>query len=128
MEFEINGTKWTIEEIDANRMKEEAGNDYILGLTVYKPQKVYLVNDQANIIDTLKHELMHVWLSEHAHSQNNMRKFHFEEVCELVAKSNSFINEIVNKYKEAKNEEKSIKRTRKDIHTRTKESGKSKRK
>lgn len=112
MEFEINGTKWTIEEIDANRMKEEAENDYCMGLTIYKPQKIYLVNDQANIISTLKHELVHVWLYEYGHSQNDTRKFHFEEVCEIVARSNSFINEIVNRYKEAKNEKERTKKTR----------------
>ena len=49
---------------------------------------------------TLKHELMHVWLYEHGHwSQTEKCNFNYEELCELVALSNDFINKIVNEYK-----------------------------
>ena len=48
---------------------------------------------------TLKHELMHVWLYENGHTnQNNDEIFGYEDVCELVALSNNSINKIVNLY------------------------------
>lgn len=57
-----------------------------------------LLKDQANIIKTLKHELTHVWLYEYGHNQNDDKTFSYEDVCEVVASSNDFINEIVDKY------------------------------
>lgn len=48
---------------------------------------------------TLKHELMHVWLYENGHiNQGDGCFFGYEEVCELVAYSNDFINKVVNLY------------------------------
>lgn len=52
---------------------------------------------------TLKHELMHVWLYENGHkNQNGDEIFGYEDVCELVALSNGSINRIVNLYLEEK--------------------------
>ena len=52
---------------------------------------------------TLKHELMHVWLYENGHTnQNGDEIFSYEDVCELAALSNSSINRIVNLYLEEK--------------------------
>lgn len=52
---------------------------------------------------TLKHELMHVWLYENGHkNQNGNEIFNYEDVCELVALSNNSINRIVKKYLKAK--------------------------
>ena len=56
-----------------------------------------LLKDQANIIKTLKHELTHVWLYEYGHNQSE-KEFNNENVCEIVASSNDFINEIVEQY------------------------------
>ena len=109
MEFEINGIKWTIENIDEKRMKEEVEKDgEFLGLTVYSKQKVYLLNSlsESILIQTLKHELTHVWLDSYAHPQNDDYKYHFEQVCEIISKSNDFINEVVKRYKEVNNEKK----------------------
>ena len=56
-----------------------------------------------NMLLTLKHELMHVWLYENGHTnQNNDEIFGYEDVCELVALSNNSINRIVNLYLEIK--------------------------
>lgn len=56
-----------------------------------------------NMLLTLKHELMHVWLYENGHTnQNGDEIFDYEDVCELVALSNSSINRIVNLYLEIK--------------------------
>lgn len=57
-----------------------------------------LLKDQANIIKTLKHELTHVWLYEYGHNQNDEKTFTYEDVCEIVASSNDFINETVKVY------------------------------
>ena len=78
-------------------MKLESGDDYTLGLTIYKPQKILLVNTQVNLIRTLKHELMHVWLYEYGHYPKET--FTHESICEIAANSNEFINEVVNEFK-----------------------------
>ena len=96
--FEINGTKWTIENVDEAIINNETKNDYTLGVTIYKTQKILLLSEQANIIKTLKHELMHVWLYELGHNQSE-KQFNCEDVCEIVASSNDFINKVVEKYK-----------------------------
>ena len=98
MEFEINGAKWIIEEVDDAVMNNEMKNDYTLGVTIYKEQKILLVKSNANILRTLIHELTHVWLYEFGHNQHE-DNFTYEDVCEIVACSNNFINEIVEKYK-----------------------------
>ena len=52
---------------------------------------------------TLKHELMHVWLYENGHkNQDGDEVFNYEDVCELVALSNNSINRIVKEYLYAK--------------------------
>lgn len=98
MKFEINNTTWTIEKVDEATINNEMKNDGTLGVTIYKIQKIMLLKDQANIIKTLKHELTHVWLYEYGHNQNDEKTFSYEDVCEIVASSNDFINEIIQKY------------------------------
>lgn len=97
--FKINNTEWSIEEVDEATINNEMKADGTLGVTIYKTQKIMLLKDQANIIKTLKHELTHVWLYEYGHNQNDEKTFSYEDVCEVVASSNDFINEIVEKYK-----------------------------
>ena len=104
MEFKINGTKWTIEDVGESQMYLESESKFNLGVTIYKSQRILLDKEQVNIIKTLKHELMHVWLYEYGHSQND-NKFSYEDVCEIVASSNDFINEIVDKYIKLENKE-----------------------
>lgn len=107
MEFEINGAKWIIEEVDDAVMNNEMKNDYTLGATIYKEQKILLVKSNANILRTLIHELTHVWLWEYGHNQHREDKiFTHEDICEIVASSNNFINEIVEKYKKQQSEAK----------------------
>lgn len=100
MKFKINNTEWTIEEVDEATINNEMKADGTLGVTIYKTQTIMLLKDQANIIKTLKHELTHVWLYEYGHNQNDDKTFSYEDVCEVVASSNDFINEIVRQYKE----------------------------
>lgn len=102
MKFKINGTEWSILEVSADKMNNEQKNDYTLDLTIYTKQEIWLLEGQPNIIATLKHELTHVWLYEYAHIQHEEIKYCYEEVCEIVAKSNEFINKVTNKYKREK--------------------------
>lgn len=99
MKFEINNTEWTIKEVDEATINNEMKNDYTMGVTIYKTQEILLLKDQANLIKTLKHELIHVWLYEYGHAQNDETKYSYEDVCEIVASSNDFINKIVEMYK-----------------------------
>lgn len=94
MKFKINGTVWTIKEVDKDNMKLNNS----LGETDYTDQEIRLLKNIKNKERTLKHELMHVWLWEHGHSQKEDEDYNHESVCEIVACSNDFINEIVKKY------------------------------
>ena len=96
--FKINNTERSIEEVDEATINNEMKADGTLGVTIYKTQKIMLLKDQANIIKTLKHELTHVWLYEYGHNQNDEKTFTYEDVCEIVASINDFINEIVQEY------------------------------
>ena len=102
MKFKINNTEWTIKEVTEAEINNEMKNDYTMGVTIYKTQEILLLKDQANIIKTLKHELMHVWMYEYGHAQNDDKKYDYEDICEIVASSNDFINEIVLLYNDKK--------------------------
>lgn len=69
-----------------------------VGLTDYQTSTIYIKRlDFAFMIKTLKHELCHVWLFENGHNQSE-KEFNCEDICEIVACSNNFINEIINEY------------------------------
>ena len=97
MNFKCNNSEWTIKVVNEAAINNEVKNDYTLGVTIYKTQEILLLHDQANIIKTLKHELVHVWLYEFGHNQHE-KEFDMEDICEIVSSSNDFINEIVNKF------------------------------
>lgn len=101
MKFNINNTEWTIKTVDEATINNEMKNDCTLGVTIYRKQEILLLEDQANIMKTLKHELMHVWLYEYGHNQNDEKTFTDEDICEIVASSNDFINKIVQSYAKA---------------------------
>ena len=98
-EFKINNTKWTIKEVSEAEINNEMKNDYTMGVTIYKLQEILLLENQANLIKTLKHELTHVWLYEYGHRHDEEKKFDYEDICEIVASSNDFINNVVEQYK-----------------------------
>lgn len=100
--FKINNTEWSIKEVSEAEINNEMKNDYTMGVTIYKTQEVLLLKEQANIIKTLKHELIHVWLYEYGHRQDDEKKFDYEDICDIVASSNDFINEIVLLYNDKK--------------------------
>lgn len=100
MKFEINNTEWNIKTVDEATINNEMKEDGTLGVTIYKTQEILLLENQANIIKTLKHELIHVWLYEYGHSQRKEPTYDSEDVCEIVASSNDFINKVIEEYKE----------------------------
>ena len=87
-----NWTVYTIYETD-----KIGGKEGYLGYTDY--DKHIVVLEKASIrkmIDTLKHELMHVWLKENGYNQDKL--FDVEELCDIVAYSNSFISSVTDDY------------------------------
>lgn len=99
MKFKINNTEWNIKVVDEATINNEMKQDGTLGVTIYKTQEILLLKDQANIIKTLKHELMHVWLYEYGHIQDDNTTYGYEDICEIVASSNDFINRVVRQFK-----------------------------
>lgn len=98
MRFKINNTEWSIKLVDEATINNEMKQDGTLGVTIYKTQEILLLENQANIVKTLKHELTHVWLYEYGHNQHE-KEFNMEDICEIVASSNDFINEVVKQYR-----------------------------
>lgn len=97
MDFIINNAKWKVKKVTEDEMKVLNEGEVFLGLTDYTKQEIYLLEKQANILKTLKHELMHVWMYEYGHNQQD-RQFTYEDVCEIVSSSIDFINEKVDMY------------------------------
>lgn len=97
--FEINNNIYTI--YDVNKI---TGKDNYVGRSHYEDRTIYVENGtKEQMLLTLKHELMHVWLYENGHTnQNNDETFGYEDLCELVALSNDSINRIVNEYLKCK--------------------------
>lgn len=93
-EFDINGETWKI--IQVPQITDEIT---IIGETEYHTRTIRLLDwvDRTTRIRTLKHELTHVWLWEYGHNQQE-KEFNHEDVCEIVASSNDFINTIVTDY------------------------------
>ncbi len=93
--FEINNHIYTIYNVN-----KIIGKESYVGRSHYEDRTIYIEKgNEEQMLLTLKHELMHVWLYENGHkNQDNQEIFDYEELCELVALSNNSINRIVNKY------------------------------
>lgn len=99
-EFVINDRIYSIYDVD----KIEGKNNYV-GRSNYLDRTLYIEKGtEEQMMLTLKHELMHVWLYENGHTnQSGNEVFNYEDVCELVALSNNSINRIVEEYLYYKN-------------------------
>ena len=99
-QFIINNNIYKIYDVD-----KITGKENYVGSSHYEDKTIYV--EKGNFKDmllTLKHELMHVWLYENGHTnQTGDEVFDYEDVCELVALSNNSINRIVNEYLSNKN-------------------------
>ena len=100
--FIINNNIYTIYDVD----KIIGKNSYV-GRSHYEDRTLFIEKGtKEQMMLTLKHELMHVWLYENGHkNQNNQETFDYEELCELVALSNNSINRIVDLYTNSKNKQ-----------------------
>ena len=98
--FKINNKIYTIYDVD----KIEGKTSYV-GQSDYLDTNIYI--EKGSIKDmllTLKHELMHVWLYENGHkNQSGDEVFSYEDLCEYVALSNDSINKVVDEYLKNKN-------------------------
>lgn len=103
-EFKINNDKWQIEEKSKEELKELYKEDeeekvyFVFGVTI-KPQHVIYINKdmcEEQKIKTLKHELTHCYIWEYG--LYNVMDVNEEVICDIVASSNDFINEVVEKY------------------------------
>ena len=94
-DFEINNRIYTIYDID-----KIEGRKNIVGQSIYNDTDIYIEEGTyKQMLLTLKHELMHVWLYENGHTnQDHNEVFSYEDLCEYVALSNDSINKIVNEY------------------------------
>ena len=108
LEFKINNDKWIIEEKSKEELEKlyqketEEEVYFVFGVTV-KPQHVIYINKdmcEEQKIKTLKHELTHCYIWEYG--LFNVIEVNEEIICDLVACSNDFINEVVEKYKNRK--------------------------
>ena len=94
-QFEINNHIYTIYDVD----KIEGKENYV-GSSHYDSRNIYIEKgDIEEMLITLKHELMHVWLYENGHTnQDGKEVFDYEDMCELSALSNDSINKITSLY------------------------------
>ncbi len=102
MKFKINGNAWeisTISNTEIDNIEGNNGENFIHGTTRYGLNKIFINEDTPEQLRTLKHELVHVWLYEYGHRPDEKR-YNEEDICEIVASSNDFINEIVEQYKQ----------------------------
>lgn len=93
-DFEIKNKYYRIYNVDKIK-----GKKTYVGVTDYDTKEIFIENgDYYNMIKTLIHELMHVWLHENGHKHQDNGCFTYEQVCEVVAQGYEFINEIIKDY------------------------------
>ena len=102
MKFKINNDTWEIRKADKDKMKElwnriTGENTCVFGLTIKTSQIIYICSDicKEQQIKTLKHELAHCYIWEYGFYYVDADE---ETICEIVAKSNDFINNVVDDY------------------------------
>lgn len=99
-EFTINDKIYSIYDV----YKIDGKKSYV-GRSNYDDRTIYVeYGTYEQMMYTLKHELMHVWLYENGHkNQDGKEVFSYEDLCEYAALSNNSINKIVNLYVNSKN-------------------------
>ena len=107
MKFTINNDEWQIEEKSKDELKElyeketQEKTYFVFGVTIKSAHIIYINKDmcEEQKIKTLKHELTHCYIWEFG--LYNVMDIN-EDICEIVASSNDFINVIVEQYKREK--------------------------
>lgn len=113
MKFKINNHNWEIIEISNEKIQKlyedvtGIKDNFAYGVTCYSTQVIF-INEEINkecILFALKHELAHCYLWSYGFREVDYGE---EIVCDVIANSNDFINEIVNKYKKLKEGDKKM--------------------
>lgn len=92
--FIIKGYYYVIYEVDRIEGKET-----FIGESDYTNKTIKLEKSNARQMRlTLIHELLHVWLYENGIKNQEDGCFTFEDVCEIAAYSNDFINYALEVY------------------------------
>lgn len=105
MKFTINNDEWQIEEKSKNELKElyeketQEKTYFVFGVTIKSAHIIYINKDmcEEQKIKTLKHELTHCYIWEFG--LYNVMDINEEVICDIVASSNDFINEVIEQYK-----------------------------
>jgi len=96
--FWINKKLYTIYDVD-----KIEGKDSYIGETRYEKGIILIEKGPTQeMIDTVGHELAHVWLYENGHPYQDGGCFTYEDLCEYMSFSWEFISYNVEKYIRAK--------------------------
>ena len=102
IKFKINNHTWIIEEKSGKELLKLYDNEnatFVFGLTSRAKQVIYINEElcREQKIGTLKHELTHCYIWEYGlYYVDDVNE---EVLCDLVSRSNDFINEVVEKWK-----------------------------
>ena len=92
--FWINKKFYTIYDVD-----KIEGKDSYIGETRYEKGIILIEKGpRQEMIDTVGHELAHVWLYENGHPYQDGGCFTYEEVCEYMSFSCEFVAGIMWQY------------------------------
>ena len=96
MSFTINGKIYCIYNV-----LQIAGKKSYVGQSTYDEGMILIeVGNIEQMLITLKHELMHVWLFENGHrNQKGDEIFSYEDLCEYSALAHDSIERIYSEYK-----------------------------
>lgn len=98
VEFKINGKTYTIYDTD-----KIEGKDSYIGETRYEKGIVLIEKrTKKEMIDTVRHELAHIWLYENGHPYQAGGCFTYEDLCEYISFSNESVYKITQDYMEKK--------------------------
>lgn len=94
LKFNINDKTYNVYEVD-----KIYGKDSYIGETRYDNGVILIEKGtMQQMIDTLKHELAHVWLYENGHPYQAGGCFTYEDLCEYIAFSNLSVYNITQEY------------------------------
>jgi len=98
MKFKINGKTYTIYDTD-----KIEGKDSYIGETRYEKGIVLIEKgSMKEMLDTVRHELAHIWLYENGHPYQAGGCFTYEDMCEYISFSNESVYNITREYMEKK--------------------------
>ena len=104
MEFNINYNTWKIIQKSKDELLEKYNNEYddearyAFGVTIFPDHEIWINKDMCleSQITTLKHELTHCYIW--SYGLFNIPNYTEEMLCDLVASTNDFVNDIIEKY------------------------------